>query len=310
MFVMDKDFRRADNHSMLTIAQVERETGLSKDVLRVWERRYGFPAPQRTEGGDRLYDIEQVGRLRLIKRLIDQGFRPGRLLSLSAEDLEALGRNPLPPKMPPASGIQQVLERLAADDNLGLRLVLTQLLARQGLHHFVREMAPLLNDAVGDGWASGRLGVYQEHLYTEEFSRLLRAAIGSLPAVAAPPRILLTTLSGEAHGLGLLMAESLLTAEGAQCISLGLQTPMEDIFKAVPRYRIQILALSFSVVFPSRTGLSALRLLRTRLPADVEIWAGGSMTRALAKHELPGIFWMPELSDGLAGLAEWRERHG
>ena len=62
------------------ITAVERETGLSKDVLRVWERRYGFPAPQRDSNGERRYPPEQVERLRLIKRLMDQGHRPGRLL--------------------------------------------------------------------------------------------------------------------------------------------------------------------------------------------------------------------------------------
>ncbi|HRF13460.1 MAG TPA: MerR family transcriptional regulator, partial [Candidatus Accumulibacter phosphatis] len=63
------------------IAAVERDTGLSKDVLRVWERRYGFPAPCRDANGERSYPAEQVERLRLIKRLMDQGHRPGKLIA-------------------------------------------------------------------------------------------------------------------------------------------------------------------------------------------------------------------------------------
>ena len=59
----------------LTIAAVERDTGLSKDVLRMWERRYGFPTPGRDANGNRLYCDEQVERLRMIKRLLDQGYR-------------------------------------------------------------------------------------------------------------------------------------------------------------------------------------------------------------------------------------------
>ena len=50
----------------------ERATGLSKDTLRVWERRYGFPQPDRDASGERLYPAEQVTRLRLIKRLMDK----------------------------------------------------------------------------------------------------------------------------------------------------------------------------------------------------------------------------------------------
>ena len=72
------------------IAAVERDTGLSKDVLRVWERRYGFPVPDRDVNGERLYPADQVERLRLIKRLMDQGHRPGKLIAAPADELTAL----------------------------------------------------------------------------------------------------------------------------------------------------------------------------------------------------------------------------
>jgi cobalamin-dependent methionine synthase I len=173
----------------------------------------------------------------------------------------------------------------------------------------VRDIAPQLNSAVGEGWASGRLSVYQEHLYTEEISRMLRAAMAALPLVKTPPRILLTTVSGESHALGLLMAESLLLAEGAQCISLGPQTPMEDILKAATGCKAQVLALSFSIAFPARQGLAALRALRSGLPSGVEIWAGGSMIRTLMKHDLPNVYWTADLPDSLKRLADWRDRH-
>ena len=57
----------------ISIAAVERDTGIGKDTLRVWERRYGFPQPLRDAFGERVYPAEQVEHLRLIKRLMDQG---------------------------------------------------------------------------------------------------------------------------------------------------------------------------------------------------------------------------------------------
>ena len=54
---------------LLSIAAVERDTGLSKDTLRVWERRYGFPQPLRDANGERTYTAEQLARLRIVKRL-------------------------------------------------------------------------------------------------------------------------------------------------------------------------------------------------------------------------------------------------
>ena len=74
----------------MSIAAVERDTGLSKDTLRVWERRYGFPTPERDASGERSYAFEQVARLRTIKRLLDIGHRPGRIVPLAPEDLERL----------------------------------------------------------------------------------------------------------------------------------------------------------------------------------------------------------------------------
>ena len=72
-----------------SITAVERDVGLSKDVLRVWERRYGFPAPERDANGERVYPAEQVERLRLIRRLMDHGHRPGRLLTATCEGPES-----------------------------------------------------------------------------------------------------------------------------------------------------------------------------------------------------------------------------
>ena len=78
-----------NNSAMMNISAVERDTGLGKDTLRVWERRYDFPQPVRDANGERLYPAEQVERLRQIKRLMDQGHRPGRLFAASAEELLA-----------------------------------------------------------------------------------------------------------------------------------------------------------------------------------------------------------------------------
>ena len=86
----------------LTIAEVARETGLGKDTLRVWERRYGFPVPQRDAQGERLYSADDVERLRLIRRLMLQGGRPGQLVSLPLDALRQ--RLSAAPPAPPDPG--------------------------------------------------------------------------------------------------------------------------------------------------------------------------------------------------------------
>ena len=75
---------------LLDISAVERETGLSKDVLRMWERRYGFPKPGRDDNGERHYAAGEVAKLRAIKRLMDVGIRPGKIVRCTSVELAAL----------------------------------------------------------------------------------------------------------------------------------------------------------------------------------------------------------------------------
>ena len=125
---------------------------------------------------------------------------------------------------------------------------------RQGLQRFVLETLTPLNRAVGDAWMRGELQVFEEHLYTEQLQVALRTAINAFPRQPGTPRVLLTTFPGEQHGVGLLMVEALLVPEGAQCISLGAQTPLEDIRRAALAHKAHIVALSFSARVPGAPG--------------------------------------------------------
>ena len=155
----------------LGITATERETGLSKDTLRVWERRYGFPSPDRDAHGERLYPAIQVDRLRLLKRLMDQGHRPGRLMAASEEELQALGVAAAAPARQPTAAdplSQQLLALVKGHDVPQLRSALNQAMLRQGLQDFVVHTLSVLNRAVGEAWVSGEFEIFEEHLYTEQ----------------------------------------------------------------------------------------------------------------------------------------------
>ncbi len=90
---------------MFTIGAVERDTGIGREPLRIRERRYGFPTPERKEKGERVYSAEQIRRLQRIRRVLDQGMRPGKVVSL---DDEALGK--LADELPEASSSIQDID--------------------------------------------------------------------------------------------------------------------------------------------------------------------------------------------------------
>ena len=294
---------------MLSIAALEREVGLSKDVLRVWERRYGFPRPERDANGERLYPAGQVERLRHIKRLMDQGHRPGRLLSLAPDELPDLA-NPLRGGTPTGATAEMDTELTACigllrDHRAGDLLArLHHQLARKGLMGFVQDVAAPLAAAVGLSWAQGQLQIHEEHLLTELLQRVLRQAIQSVPAGLAP-RVLLTTPPTEPHALGLLMAEAALSLEGANCISLGPQMPVGDIARAAEAHAADVVALSFSAAYPHRQVWPVLAQLRAALTPTVALWAGGAGThRAIVP---PGVELVSTFEEVAAAVARWRD---
>jgi MerR family transcriptional regulator, light-induced transcriptional regulator len=293
--------------ALFSIAVVERDTGIGKDTLRVWERRYGFPQPLRDEHGERLYPVEQLERLRRIRRLMDLGMRPGKIFAASDTELDSLLQGTYSAETP-AEPEHELLNLVRLSQSEALRASLQQRLLKQGLERFVTETVAPLNVAVGNAWMRGSIEVADEHLYTEHVQNLLRSAIAQRTAVEGAPRILLTTLPEEPHGLGLLMAEALLVSEGAQCVSLGTRTPLADILSAVDSGGFDVLALSFSAAFPQRLASSGLQQLSTRLPAHVEIWAGG---RGLSPRmpAFPRVRILGDIASVLQVLADWRSRH-
>ena len=294
--------------SVFNISAVERETGLSKDVLRMWERRYGFPSPGRDPHGERQYGPTEVARLRAIKRLMDAGLRPGKIIGLPLDELKALSdaRASERPDALAQSFEREIIHLLQTHDAPALQHALAQLVMRQGLQKFVLESVTPLNQAVGDAWMRGELQVFEEHLYTEQLQIALRAAINAFPRqTTGVPRVLLTTFPNEQHGIGLLMVEALLCPEGVNCISLGPQTPIEDVRRAAIAHKAHILALSFSGAFPLRLALEGLASLRQQLPSQVSIWAGGDMTRRIRKT-VPGMVLIPDLASTITALRSWR----
>jgi methanogenic corrinoid protein MtbC1 len=287
----------------LSIAAVERDTGLSKDTLRVWERRYGFPTPGRDAIGERAYPLDQVEKLRVVKRLMDAGHRPGRIVTLPFDELQQLSASTLDQ---PARGVveaalgsdelREVLHLIRAHDLRGLRRRLRLALARFGVARFVVEVVAPLNTAIGDAWLRGQMEVFEEHVYTEAVQVVLREAIAAVPEadIAQRPTVLLATVPGEPHGLGLLMAEAILALEGCACVSLGVQTPLWDIAKAASAFQADIVALGFTGCLNPNQVVDGLAELRSKLPAAVRIWAGGTAP-VLHRRRIDGVEPMSSL---------------
>jgi len=310
-----------DTASVLwSIAEVERDTGLGKDTLRVWERRYGFPRPNRDTLGERQYSHAQLMQLRLIKRLLDMGHRPGKVVGLDYLQLEQLCEQATSLPRPSHARLPQTASELEAQWLLWLqtnqfdtlRHALQQHVIRFGLGSTVDQLIAPLCVAVGAAWMRGDLSIYQEHLFTQTVQNLMREAMGQVDSSARgqrkPPKVLLTTTPTEHHQLGLLMAECFFTVEGCDRIALGPRTPVPDIAQAAVQLEVDIVALSFSAHASKRDVTDSLSQLRDLLPDSVELWVGGAAL-ALQRKGLPaGALVIKRASDLSLHVAGWRLR--
>ncbi|WP_371885208.1 MerR family transcriptional regulator [Caballeronia sp. S22] len=292
------------------IGVIAQTIGLSKDTLRVWERRYGFPRPMRSPGGQRLYPQEQVTKLRLVRRLLDAGHRPGKIVGESIEVLQHLAKSSGVGQDAPEAELGHLISLLRASAYDEFRFGLLKRATRDGLERFVLDVAAPLLTCVGNASAAGTLQVYHESLLSEAIQSTVRTLMRPLSDAVrgrgGRPRVLLTTLSSEGHGLGILMAEAMFTLAECECLRLGLQTSLHHIVDAVAAHKVDIVALPFTATRPPQSVVNGLTDLRKRLPPHVRTWVGGSSPTLRRKlqdgvHHAAGLTLIDE------AVAEWRQ---
>jgi DNA-binding transcriptional MerR regulator/methylmalonyl-CoA mutase cobalamin-binding subunit len=262
---------------MLSIGALSRAAGIPVQTLRTWESRYGFPDAVRRPSGHRVYPVAVVARLRRVAEAIARGHRAGQVVAASDDELAALLQvAPRQAHSAPSDGGEEALLRaVIAFDTEALQRLLLPDWARLGPVGFLtRRIAPLVT-AVGAAWESGRLDVAHEHFVTERVGDLLRSLRLPFEDRASGPVIVLATLPGETHGLGVQMAALVLAAAGLQVLSLGTEVPTPQIAQVCRDVRARALALSVSSSTGGAATVGKLRRLRQAVPRRVSMIIGG-----------------------------------
>ncbi len=275
---------------------VSERTGLSADVLRAWERRYGVVTPERSPGGQRWYTEADVQRLRLLARAVEAGRSISTVAALSAEALANVVRAEEASIL--ARGTRYALagqpflaEALGAVETLdgsALEATLRQATLRLNIDELLDGVISPLARTVGDRWHSGQLSPAHEHLTTAVIRRLLGWLTEQYAPAADAPALLVTTPAGQLHELGASLAAEAAAAAGWRVVYLGPNLPALDIASACQTSGAR--AVGLSIVFPDDDPLmdGELRALRAALGDDVHIVAGGGAVAAY-RPSLDGI---------------------
>jgi DNA-binding transcriptional MerR regulator/methylmalonyl-CoA mutase cobalamin-binding subunit len=242
-----------DSH--LRIGELSRRTGVSPELLRAWERRYGLLRPMRSPGGLRLYSNEDLGRVRLMREHMTRGLAAREAATLAASttvrDLAAA------PAFDAASARDELGRATEAFDEPGAQAVIDRVLAVATLDALLCDVVlPYLRD-VGEQWERGHVSTAQEHFASNVLrGRLLGLARGW--GRGAGPRAVLACPPGERHDLGLIMFGLALRERGWRIDYLGSDTPPESIAEVARTTRTVLVVLS--AVTPDRLSPLAAEL--------------------------------------------------
>ncbi len=280
-----------------SIAAVSKLTGISCHALRVWERRYGFPTPERSASGHRRYPTEQVGALREIATLAQaghsigdliEGHRAGGLPGRSVPEGKAA-------ELPPST---VVLDLLSNGDLVGAQAVLDRFLARLApLEMVERIIEPVLVE-VGERWFRRESSIYQDRCVVgcvfSQLNRLLEQArrLNHNPG----RRVLIGAVQGELHEGGVLMLSLALELAGLRAIPIGTDVPILEFQKAVEVWKPDALALSFVLSRNINKRFAELASI-----TSVPVFVGG---RSIVNHQgLARRFGLIPLTGSLAAAS-------
>ena len=294
------------------ISVVAERTGLSRDVLRVWERRYGAVEPTRSAGGQRVYSDDDVARFRLLAaatrhgRALSQVARlaSDELVRLVAEDDLARPAEATDSGVAHAETAERAMALTRALDGTGLDRELRRAIARDGLPVFLEEIVPQLMRRVGDEWHASRLSIAHEHLASAAVMAIVMNAVRAVPEMPGAPRLLVATPAGARHALGAALVSAAAALDGWTVVHLGVDVPAADIASAAAATGAR--AVAMSVVYTDDPAATArdLSAVRTALPARVHLILGGAAVAGMPElASEPGVVVCESIAELRSALA-------
>lgn len=292
------------------IGVVARITGIPENTLRMWERRYHFPTPTRTDGGHRLYSPQQVARVQWVKQRIDAGMQTRNAIQ-ALEQSEAAGQFPdsmldfrsaIPSSVAGEVMRKQLLEALIALDKKRAEEIIGEALAVHSVEHLLLTVIAPIFTAIGQFWEDGHIGIATEHFATNYLRQKLLMWMQNAPPEYPVRPVVLACAPGELHEGGLLIMGVLLQRLRWPVVYLGQTVDLADLASFVGNLKPSM------IIFVAMTENAAQALSRwpqwvspkQENEAPIVAYAGYIFAHDPAWIDrVPGVYLGSTLVDGL-----------
>jgi len=266
------------------IHRVAKLTGLSKDVIRVWERRYGLVKPSRSSNRYREYRDEEVALLRFVKAQMEQGATIGSLAAEGHDSLVARMRVATPVSAEDQKPHERLLDDLMGSldplDKAGFERRLNGAVAVIPFEEAVQRILLPLQRRIGELWHQGRLDIGVEHYVTKIVQQKLFSVMNQLPVNESGPRVLIACPEGETHEIGAQAVAYIAATKGCHVYYLGPNLPISDLVIFCEKIKPDLVLLSLTEVKPEAAALQQLKELE-QLATRWSVAVGGQGARAI-----------------------------
>jgi methanogenic corrinoid protein MtbC1 len=286
----------ADRAPAYNTAAVARRTGLLPSTFRAWERRHGFPSPQREPGNQRKYSEQDVRALEWLRDRLAKGLTISAALALFRQHLDRSARERVTSAARPPAGLADELERaLLAFDEGAAEAVLGEAFALYSLERVCLDVIQPVLVAIGEGWHAGRVDTAQEHFGSSVVRRRLTELLRLANPARADRLVVAACAPDEWHEVGVLMVALFLARHGWRVFYLGASLPAEDLLAGVQRLRPDVVVLSATMPESAAAVVELAKRLEDRPPPRPRLAFGGQAFEAdpALREAVPGLYLGP-----------------
>lgn len=276
---------------MYKIGTLAKKSGYSPNLLRVWEKRYGFLQPSRGSGGQRLYPEEDLNLLLVIRSELEKGRSIGELALLGrAQLLQAVGvpaggraaarrlQSGSPEQGEYGGFVDPIVEAAAALNLTGLTAGLDAAFSRLSPDVVVHKVIAAAMERIGGEWLQGRVNVAGEHMVSSlveyRLRNLLEASGRGVGASPIQSPVICACFPGEEHRIGMLSVAYCLARQGLPVLYLGASLPFAALETSINQVGAGSVWLSVTGTEIFQSNRRQFRTLLAGYPA-VRFFLGG-----------------------------------